>query len=240
MGEGRKINIAQLYPRAMNIYGDNGNLQALRWRLLKRGFEPVISYVHQGESIPKRTDIIVSGGGQDSGQLKVQADLQTKAEDLRAMRDDGVVMLAVCGMYQLLGHYFETGEGQTIQGAGVINAATKAGSERLIGNIVLESEYGRLVGFENHSGETTLDSDVFPLGRVSKGHGNTKESMFEGAITKNVFGTYLHGPVLPKNPRLADELLTRAVDRRYGIAQLEHLDDTLAGYAATVHAERPR
>ena len=237
---GKKLKVIQLYPRRMNIYGDNGNVHTIMWRLEKRGFSPELIYIHQKEDLPKDSDIVISGGGQDSGQLKVQDDLQTKSAQLRSMHDDGVTMLAVCGMYQLMGHYFETGEGTKIKGAGVLDITTKAGPERLIGNIILDSQYGRLVGFENHSGETSLNSGVLPLGRVVKGVGNSRAADFEGAVSRNVFGTYLHGPVLPKNPKLADELIVRALDRKYGISQLEHLDDALASKAATKHMARPR
>ena len=236
----KAIHVVQLYPRQMNIYGDNGNLKTVQWRLEKRGYSVKTTYVHQGESFPHDTDIVVCGGGQDSGQSRVQADLQKKAEELRAMRDDGVVMLAVCGMYQLFGHYFETAEGEKIMGASVIDATTKAGPERLIGNIVLDTQFGRMVGFENHSGETTLEAGVLPLGSVMSGAGNSRAANFEGAISHNVFATYLHGPVLPKNPRFADELLVRAIERRHGSTQLEQIDDSLASQAATIHGSRPR
>lgn len=234
------VHITHLYPKEMNIYGDNGNVLALQWRLQQRSFAPVIHHVGVGDDLPSQTDIIVCGGGQDSGQGQVQNDLQSKAQTLQAMRDDGVVMLAVCGMYQLLGHYFETGEGRKISGAGVLNITTLAGPERLIGNIILNTQYGQLVGFENHSGETTLGAGTLPLGVVQKGAGNSQAGKFEGAITHNVFGTYLHGPILPKNPQFADELIVRSVNRRYAVTKLEHIDDRLAALAATIHASRPR
>ena len=234
------LDIVHLYPKEMNIYGDNGNLQGIDWRLRTRGFTTRIHYVGVGDGFPSGTDIIVAGGGQDSGQTRVQADLKRKARTLRDMRDDGVVMLAICGMYQLLGHYFQTGGGVKIDGAGVLDAATFAGDERLIGNITIDSEYGRLVGFENHSGETELGSGILPLGKVVRGAGNSRAADFEGAISHNVFGTYLHGPIVPKNPRLGDELITRALNRRYGIDQLEQLDDSIAVAAAETHAKRPR
>ena len=236
----KKLHLVHLYPREMNIYGDNGNVQALEWRLERRGYDVRTHYIGTGDDLPEETDIIISGGGQDSGQSKVQDDLQHKAKTLQAMRDDGVVMLAVCGMYQLLGHYFQTGSGEKIKGAEVLDIVTVAGSERLIGNIVLDSQYGQLVGFENHSGETSLNTGVLPLGRVLSGAGNSRAADFEGAVAHNVFGTYLHGPIVPKNPRLADELIVRALTRRYGISELEHIDDSLASKAASVHAHRPR
>ncbi|HEX9679190.1 MAG TPA: glutamine amidotransferase [Candidatus Saccharimonadales bacterium] len=233
------INLAQLYPREMNIYGDTGNIKVLLWRLQHRGFKTALRPLNIGDKLPADTDIIVGGGGQDSGQGKIMPDLLKKGDELRAMAGDGVTMLLVCGLYQLFGHRFVTDEQQEIKGISVFDAETLAGQRRLIGNIVVQSPFGRLVGFENHSGLTKLANDQLPLGKVIKGQGNDGSSGKEGAVMHNVFGTYLHGPILPKNPRFADELLLRAIKRRYGASDLSEIDDSLALRAADIAAKRP-
>lgn len=235
----KTIHIVHLYPQEMNIYGDNGNLISLKWRLLQRGFEVKITNIGLGDNLPTDLDILFAGGGQDSGQERIKNDLQNKAVEIRAMAEDGTVMLMICGMYQLFGHYFETGAGNKIPGIGVLDAFTVAGNKRLIGNIVLNSRYGKLVGFENHSGQTYLGENQLSLGKVVRGYGNNQSVKSEGAIINNVFGSYLHGPLLPKNPVLADELLLRALSKRHGITQLEPIDDTIALRAAAIAAKRP-
>lgn len=235
----KNIDVVHLYPESMNIYGDTGNVKTLVWRLRRHGFEPKISHVRVGEKLPANVDIVLGGGGQDSGQLVVREDLKRRTNNLRRLSDDGVVMLMVCGLYQLFGHYFEIDQDTVIPGTGIFDMYTKAGNERLIGNIVVQSPFGRLVGFENHSGQTYLNKEQLPLGAVIKGYGNNDTTHKEGAVIKNTFGTYLHGPILPKNPQFADELIRRAVERRYGQVQLEHIDDTVAYKAAEIAAKRP-
>jgi hypothetical protein len=195
--------------------------------------------VEVGDVWPKSIDIITAGGGQDSGQQVILEDLKKRSSDLRKMADDGVVMLTICGMYQLFGYYFKTADNQTLDGVGIFKAHTEAKDRRLIGNIVTSSPFGRLVGFENHSGQTFLESGQLPLGKVTKGFGNNETDDKEGAVTNNVFGTYLHGPLLPKNPHFADQLLKKAIEHRYGQVKLKPVDDSIAIKAADIAARRP-
>lgn len=233
------IDVVHLYPEAMNIYGDTGNVKTLMRRLVSHGYAPKLSTVKVGSKLPDSIDILIGGGGQDSGQMMVQDDLKRHAQDLRKLNTDGTVMLMVCGLYQLFGHYFEISEDTIIPGVGIFDMHTKAGQQRLIGNIVVQTPFGRMVGFENHSGQTYLSPEQLPLGAVTKGYGNNDSTHKEGAVTNNAFGTYMHGPVLPKNPRFADELIRRAAERRYGQVKLNNLDDSVAYRAADVAAKRP-
>lgn len=235
----RLIEIVHLYPNEMNIYGDTGNLMALVWRLQQRGITHRVIRVGINQSIPTTADILIGGGGQDSGQLAVRADIKRKAPELMGMANDGTTMLVICGTYQLFGHYFQPHGGERIDGIGLFDAYTEAGNERLIGNVVVSSPFGKLVGFENHSGRTTLHDGQLPLGKVVRGFGNDGKSSKEGAVVKNVFGSYLHGPLLPKNPEFADELIRRALERKYGKSELMPIDDYLAHRAAAIAAKRP-
>jgi len=196
--------------------------------------------VHVGDPLPPGTDILLGGGGQDAAQGNIGRDFVSRGPELRAMADDGVVMLTICGSYQLLGDHFLTKDGQRIEGVGVLDVVTNGSDHRLIGNNHLDTDWGRLVGFENHSGLTELGSEVQPLGRTVSGRGNNGRDLTEGAVRDNVFGTYLHGPVLAKSPRFADELLRRALGRRGLPNELEPLDDSLALAAADVASRRPR
>ncbi len=233
--------VAHLYPAEMNIYGDTGNVIALRRRMEWRGFGVEIAHVGVGEAFEfRRADIVFAGGGQDRSQLEVADDLARRSEAIHAAVDTGVVFLTICGTYQLFGRRFLTHDGVEIPGIGVFGAETVAGSRRMIGNVVVDSAWGRLVGFENHSGRTVLDAAQRPLGTVTKGFGNNGETGEEGAVAANAFGTYLHGSLLPKNPRLADELLTRAMRRRRGDRfELEPLDDEMETAAAEAASRRP-
>lgn len=237
----RSLRIAHLYPNQMNIYGDRGNMLSLHKRLEWRGLGTEVTTISPGaEFDPMAHDIIFGGGGQDVGQVVVSEDLTARRDDLRSAAEAGVVMLAICGTYQLFGHRFVTADGDSLAGIGLFDMETDAGDGRLIGNVVIDSDFGRLVGFENHGGRTHLASGQPALGQVVQGHGNNGESSDEGAIRHNVFGTYLHGPVLPKNPRLTDELLGRALARRYGTDDLESLDDRVEQGAAATAAGRPQ
>ena len=235
-----KIKLAHLYPVAMNIYGDTGNVLALRKRMEWRGIEVDIIPVEVGAELPDDVDMIISGGGQDRGASTVEDDLITRKAQLRRMHDEDVVMLLVCGTYQLFGHRFITHKNEEIAGIGVLDVETFAGDERLIGNIITESEFGPMVGYENHSGLTYLGKQARPIGRVVKGAGNNGNDTTEGAQSNNVFGTYLHGPVLPKNPQFADELILRALKRNYDITDLKPLDDGLEMAAHETASTRPR
>ena len=238
----KAITIAHLYPREMNIYGDMGNIITLVKRLEWRGYRAEVRNLEIGEAFDwEAVDLVFGGGGQDSGQLAVGADLVKHGSDLRDMAKDGVPMLLICGLYQLFGKEFVTAAGESIPGIGVFDASTKAGSVRMIGNVVARNdELGELVGFENHSGVTRLGSGQLPLAKVVKGRGNTPTGGFEGAIAGEAIGTYLHGPVLPKNPQLADKLLLAALRRRHGVQQLENIDNSFGQAAAKIAATRPR
>lgn len=235
------MKLVHMYPREMNIYGDTGNVLVLRRRLEWRGLPVEVVPVGIGDALPTDTDILLGGGGQDAAQGEIGSDFAGRAATLRAMADDGVVMLAICGAYQLLGHEFRTQQGKVIAGTGVLDVRTRGQHKRLIGNVAVHSdEHGLLVGYENHSGLTELGPGARPLGRVPAGQGNNGRDRTEGAARDNVVGTYLHGPVLAKSPRLADDLLRRALLRCGEDGELEPLDDALAGAAARVAAARPR
>lgn len=229
------IKIVHLYPHEMNIYGDTGNRVVLEKRLAWRGIPYETVLVGIGDNIPKDCNIIIGGGGQDAGQQLVEKDLASKAVMLQQLAEDGVVMLMICGMYQLLGQAFITSSGVTIKGAGVLPVFTQAGDVRLIGNTVVDTPYGELVGYENHSGRTYLEDGCIPIGKVKKGAGNNGEDKTEGARIFNVFGSYLHGPILSKNPDFADELLKLAM----GVTSLKALDDRLENQAHLLAKKRP-
>lgn len=235
------ITIAQLYGQDMNIYGDNGNILTLVKRLEWRGYKTKLVHLEVGSKLPVDVDIIVGGGGQDAGQDKVKVDLKRKKDELTTAANNGVVMLMICGMYQLFGHKFITSENVTIEGISIFDMITKAGNKRIIGNVVVRTdEFGKLVGFENHSGQTYLSESQQALGIVIKGEGNNDRTNEEGAVTNNVFGTYLHGPVLPKNPLFADGLIKRALQRKYGVDNIHDIDDKIATKASKIAMKRPR
>lgn len=237
--------IGHLYADLMSVYGDRGNVIALAQRCAWRGIAPDVRPIALGEAADFRTfDVLVFGGGQDQDQLIVCRDLHAvKGAALREAIADGLVVLAVCGGYQLLGHYFRTGSGELLPGLSIIDAYTVAGRRRLIGNAVVRCPWAgqpapTLVGFENHSGQTFL-GQAEPLGQVVLGGGNNGHDGSEGAIQHNVFGTYLHGPVLPKNAWFTDHLLRLALRRRYGPdATLPPLDDGLETHAHEVVRRR--
>jgi lipid II isoglutaminyl synthase (glutamine-hydrolysing) len=233
-----KLTIVHLYPEEMNIYGDGGNVLALSKRLQWRGIEHNVVRVGVGDDYDfASADIVFGGGGQDKGQTLVAEDLQTKADSLRTAASDGVVMLTICGMYQLFGHGFTPHDGDHIKGIGIFDAETVGGDQRMIGNVIVDTAWGQLVGFENHSGVTTVGVNQPTLGSARMGNGNDGISGEEGAVTQNVYGTYLHGSLLPKNPQFADHLLLLAAQRKFGNDYvLPDLDDDLeqlAHHAAT-------
>lgn len=243
-----RLTICHLYPELMNLYGDRGNIITLSRRAGWRGIEVIHAAVGLGQKTGfTEFDLLFMGGGQDKEQKLICHDFQAvKGNALAEAVENGVAFLAVCGGYQLLGRYYETGAGERLPGVGLLDVETKAGKKRMIGNVVVSSALagGRprtLVGFENHSGRTYLGSRVRPLGEVRIGHGNNGEDGYEGAVYCNTIGTYLHGSLLPKNPWLADWLITRALARRYGeTGPLAPLDDRLeeaAHEAAVAHAE---
>ena len=226
-----RLRIAHLYPEQMNIYGDRGNILTLSQRCTWRGIDVELVPIGVGMEVDwLQLDLVFFGGGQDSGQALIAEDfVQRHGRALRAAIDDGLVLLAICGGYQLLGHYFLTHTSEQLPGAGLLDLHTVGGDVRLIGNIVVEANLRtevrglrterttlsprssvlgpRLVGFENHSGRTYLGARVRPLGRVLVGYGNNGEDGTEGAVFRNAFGCYMHGSLLPKNPQLADHRL---------------------------------
>jgi CobQ-like glutamine amidotransferase family enzyme len=244
MSKKLSIKILHLYPREMNLYGDHGNVLALRKRLEWRGVDVEVVEYEPGEVMPEDVDIIFGGGGQDSGQIAIKNDLLKNADKLKKMVEDGVPTLAICGIYQLFGRFFRTGDGEVLEGIKIFDIETVGGKERLIGNTVLESDkFGEVVGYENHSGKTMLDEGLAEFGRVVKGAGNNGEDAKEGVFYKNCIGTYLHGPLLPKNPRLTDFLIKTAIKRKYGseeVKRLKDLDDALEDLAHKSALSRPR
>lgn len=236
----RRLTVVHLYPAEMNIYGDTGNVIALVRRIEWRGMEAAVHRVAVGGSYDfSEADIVVAGGGEDQSQLQVADDLQDRAAAIREAVDDGTVFLTICGTYQLFGHRFLTHDGSEIPGIGVFDLETIGGERRMIGNIVLDTPWGRLVGFENHSGRTFLAAGQQPLGRALKGSGNNEKTSDEGAVSRNAFGSYLHGSLLPKNPAFADELILRALRRRFGPdADLVPLDDSMERAAARAAMKR--
>jgi lipid II isoglutaminyl synthase (glutamine-hydrolysing) len=217
-----ELRVLGLYPDQMNIYADRGNILFLQRRCEWRKIAFVLGGAGPGESVdPAGHDLFYIGGGQDRDQRAVAADMvETKREALAAAVDDGAALLAVCGGYQLLGESYELGD-EVLPGLGLADLKTvREEGPRLIGNVAIETELGGekrlLAGFENHGGRTYLGSAARPLGRVVKGHGNNGGDGFEGVWEKNMVGTYLHGPLLPKNAWLADHLIELALERRYG------------------------
>lgn len=249
-----QLRLAHLYPEHMSIYGDRGNIISLQQRCTWRGI--TLDVVPIGLDTPvdwQRFDLAFFGGGQDSGQALIAEDFFThQSAGLAQAIEDGLALLAICGGYQMLGHYFLTHTGERLPGVGVLDVHTVASKQRLIGNIVIEAQLPtpaangaarpqtvRLVGFENHSGRTYHGAGVQPLGRVLLGHGDNGEDGAGGAIYRNTIGCYLHGSLLPKNPQLADYLLLQALRRRAGAAAtLEPLDDRLELQAQRAMAQR--
>lgn len=221
-----KLKIGHLYPDLLNLYGDRGNIQCLRKRCEWRGIEAEVQEYQLEDQIDfKDLDIVLLGGGSDREQMIVCSELKKIQKDFKSYVEDGGSVIAVCGGYQLLGHYYDTEEGR-IEGLSLVDLYTIQGSPRLISNIVIENEIFSLpvVGFENHGGRTYIGKNK-PLGKVRFGYGNNGEDHEEGVLYKNVVGTYLHGPLLPKNPHISDYLIGNALERKYGVSQLEPLED---------------
>ena len=233
-----ELRVCALYPEQMNIYADRGNILFLQRRCEWRGIGFSYRAAGPGEPVDATAaDLFYVGGGQDRDQIMVAADMvATKREAVAAAADDGAALLAVCGGYQLLGHSYQMGD-ETLPGLGIADLETvREPGPRLIGNVTIEADFGagpRLIaGFENHGGRTYLGSGATPLGKVVSGHGNNDRDGFEGVKRDNVIGTYLHGPLLPKNAWLADHLIALALERRYGTRpELVPLPDVLEAAA---------
>lgn len=250
-----KIILGYLYPDLMNIYGDTGNIIVLKKRAEWRGIEVVVKNFSINNKLKQgEVDLFFFGGGQDQAQELVARDLVAGSKDkiIKQEVERGVPLLAICGGYQLLGEYYQPHNGPKLKGIGIFPVYTVAGEQRMIGNIVIgtQTDYSLqttakmkavdcspsaisyLVGFENHSGKTYLKKGVEPLGKVIKGFGNNGEDQTEGCTYKNAIGCYMHGSLLPKNPHLADWLLTKALEIKYGKeVKLKPLDDTLENLA---------
>lgn len=221
-----KVTIGHLYPDLLNLYGDRGNIQCMRKRCEWRGIEAEVREFQITDAIDfNALDIVLLGGGSDREQMLVCERLKAIQKDFQGYVEDGGVVIAVCGGYQLLGHYYDTDDGR-IEGLSLVDLYTEQGSPRLISNIVIQNDQMEvpIVGFENHGGRTYIN-DNQPLGKVLFGFGNNGEDGQEGVLYKNVIGTYLHGPLLPKNPQISDLLIRRALERKYGKAELSPLDD---------------
>lgn len=247
-----KLVIGWLYPELMSTYGDRGNIIALQKRCEWRGIEVEIRRLDVGFKINdlKACDLLFMGGAQDRQQKIVAEDLMKKREELKKIIEDRVPGLYICGAYQFLGKYYKEADGTIIKGLNILDLYTENPGEnhpRLIGNVVIEilnTKYfihnTKVVGFENHGGRTYLGKSVKPLGKVIKGFGNNGEDSTEGAIYKNSFGTYLHGPILPKNPEFADLLIKLALEKKYGspIINLSPLDDSIENQARKTIANK--
>jgi len=221
-----KLNIGWLYGTKMNIYGDRGNIITLVQRARWRGIEPDVREIGIGDPVPDDVDVFFFGGGQDQEQIAVSRDLQgEKAEQIKSAVEEGAALLSVCGGYQLLGHEYRPHDAEPLPGISLFDVVSEAGHERFIGNVVVDSQWGELVGFENHSGLTHLGANAKPMARVKVGHGNNGRDGTEGVIYKNAIGCYLHGSLLPKNPALADWLIERGLSRRSAEVVLEPLGD---------------
>ncbi|MCS7234399.1 MAG: glutamine amidotransferase [Armatimonadota bacterium] len=241
-----ELVLVHLFPDLLNLYGDRGNLIALRERARRRGIRVTVRQVRLEEPLPRDGDLFLVGGGEDRQQTLVAQALRGSTGQLRSAAQSGAVVFAVCGGYQLLGHAYRTAEGQELSGVGLLDVVTEHpghNTRRLVGDVVATCTVpgvGELVGFENHGGRTRLGPGARPLATVRVGFGNNGEDGTEGAWCGTVFGTYLHGPVLPKNPRFADYLLRLALRRRYGDVHLQSLDDRAEEAAHAAAAARAR
>jgi CobQ-like glutamine amidotransferase family enzyme len=236
----KTITLAHLYPEAMDLYGDIGNVLALVRRCEWRGIGVELIEVHADQPADlSSVDVFVMGGGQDSAQAQVAEDLTRRGGAIRDRIDEGAAALVVCGGFQLFGTEYTTSSGDALPGIGVFDARTVAADDRLIGNVTIEARLGgwgaarskppiEVVGFENHAGRTILAENATPFGTVLHGAGNLGDGSVEGAVYRNAIGTYLHGPLLPRNPRLADHLIEAALAHRYDAPEpLARLDDVV-------------
>jgi hypothetical protein len=236
--------IAHLYPDLLRTYGDRGNVLALARRAEWRGFSVRVDAVTRGDRLPADADVVFMGGGTDRVQEIIGADLRSRASELRDAAGRGAVVIGVCGGYQFLGHRYVDANGVPIEGLGLLDVETVAGTDRIIGNVRARGALGDatfdLIGFENHGGRTTLGAEAAPLATVPRGRGNNGADGTEGAVQGRVIGSYLHGPVLPVNPGLADAVLSMALAGRLPGGRLEPLDDRLEAAAHAAALDRRR
>ncbi len=224
------IKIAHLYPDLLNLYGDSGNVLCLQKRLMWRNIECKTDLLYADSYFDLNNyDIVFIGGGQDFEQRLVLKSLSKGvADNLQSAIENEVCVLAVCGGFQLLGKYYQTNKGDVLNFTGILDFYTVGKSKRLIGNYIFKTEEKiRIMGFENHSGRTYLSKNLKPLGKVLMGCGNNGKDGTEGVRYKNTFGTYCHGPILPKNPDFADLIIENALLRKYGKAELSPIDNTM-------------
>ncbi len=225
-----KLKIAHLYPDLLNLYGDSGNILCLEKRMKWRGIDCRIYRLDSAKLLRDNDyDIVFIGGGQVFEQSLILKDLGSGADVLiRNEIENGTVLLAICGGFQLLGRYYETYKGERMNFTGILDFYTVGGEKRLIGNYAFKTaDKMKIIGFENHSGRTYLCNNLKPLGKVIKGCGNNGKDKTEGVRYKNTFGTYCHGPLLPKNPGFADMLIGKALVKKYGKAELAPLDNSI-------------
>lgn len=232
-----ELKICHLYPDILNLYGDRGNIICMQKRMEWRGIQTVVTGISVGDKLNINDyDLFFIGGGQDFEQEVLLKDLASgKAADIRAAVEDEKVFLAICGGYQMLGNYYKTWDGVQCDFIGALDLYTVGDKERMIGNYMYQMDDAdggmTIVGFENHSGKTYLSDKVRPMGKVLAGYGNNGKDGTEGARYKNVFATYSHGSLLPKNPKLADYIMLTALKRKYPSLELEPLDDTFENNA---------
>lgn len=223
-----ELRIAHLYPELLNLYGDRGNIISMEKRAEWRGIDvKVKEYTLNDEIDFDNIDILFIGGGSDREQLLVCEKLKEIKEKFKSYVENNGVVIAICGGYQLLGHYYKMKD-EIIQGLEILDVYTESGEGRLIDNVVIQTEFldRPVVGFENHGGRTFINNHT-PLGKVLYGNGNNGTDSFEGVMYKNVIGTYLHGPLLPKNPHLCDYIIKKALQNKYGEVELQELDDSV-------------
>ena len=222
------LKIAHLYPELLNLYGDRGNIISLKKRAEWRGIDVEVKEYKLADEIDfENIDILFIGGGSDREQLLVCQRLKEIKKDFKNYVENNGVVTAICGGYQLLGKYYKMKD-ETVEGLGILDIYTESGEGRLIGNVVIETEFlaRPIVGFENHGGRTYIENHN-SLGKVVYGNGNNDNDKAEGVLYKNVIGTYLHGPLFPKNPHLCDYIIKKALQNKYGEVELEELDDSV-------------
>jgi CobQ-like glutamine amidotransferase family enzyme len=243
-----KLTLVHLYPELMNIYGDRGNIEAFKFRLEKRKIQFQVRLLRPQQTlVPGSFDLLFSGGGQDQQQVIISQDLVRHQKVIKQAAEQGIPMLTICGSYQLFGHYFRPFHGPKLKGIGLFDNYTIASKQRQIGNIIinLQARFKSLstkyvVGFENHSGRTFLGKHCQPLGQVISGSGNNGQDKTEGSVFRQAIGCYLHGPLLPKNPHLADWLIAQALEKKYGKIRLQPLDDRLEWLAQSRAIKRTK